>query len=570
MSKLLEHIIRNVLTESLKTGWFFKILGGGTIRTNLADQLAVGLGAKQGVIVIGTPAQKFLRDGVPPSEDIEAIISDVVSTTFQRSPVYSKFYDDNQHSYIFQVLKSKKRRKKFLFLIEQKSKYAKLINQIKSAEARDGYFKTSANPDIDKIGTIPVMSGDEYRLWKSGIDKSIQNIESRSKQSDSNITPSMVDAIKKTYDSIKFLDVSKMKVRVDIPDVEATETIVTIDQAGFKGTARKTIDATGKVKYIPVEGVQLVMHRDGDGNKKSNSDSGQFDGKFAENGMPESGTVKWFGPRGNEGLILGGIEIFRGKLFTYKQASFGDIDIENPGFTFKYDTGYFKYWSGHEFRGSYKSVKSQQWDGDGILGQKTNQTSRNLALANWTNGDLVKWIENSLKKQNISYTITPLLYTIGKQIAFKGDFKPFPNNGVLLINSSVNAFGSNQIGTLSNGQVDKIEFTEDFLTKLENAKQEIDAIKIFEDETGDLEFLSNKKIEGETISNTVSIPKSEIKDLTLLSGQGNVYTFSYRNNDLNKRYPSTEKYTYYINIDKQGLTPEFIELQKTLGNIKKL
>ena len=466
MSKLIERIIRNVLTESRKTGWDFKILGGGTIRTNLADQLAVRLGAKQGVIVIATPRPKYLRDGSP-SEDTEAIISDVVSTTFQRSPVYSKFYDDNQHSYIFQVLKSKKRRKKFLFLIEQKSKYAKLINQIKSAEARDGYFKTSANPDIDKIGTIPVMSGDEYRLWKSGIDKSIQNIESRSKQSNSNITPSMVDDIKKTYDSIKFLDVSKMKVRVDIPDVEATETIVTIDQDGFKGTARKTIDATGKVKYIPVEGIQVVIHRDDDGNKKSNSDSGQFDGKFAENGMPESGTVKWFGPRGNEGLILGGIEIFRGKLFTYKKTSYGDIDIENPGFGFQYDTGYFKYWSGHEFRGSYKSVKSQQWDGNGLLSQKTDQTSRNLALANWTDGDMVKWIEDSLDAQNITYTNTSLLYTIGNQIAFKGDFKPFPNNGVLLSRSNVTTQGSEEIGNLTNGNVNQIEFTEDFLTKLE-------------------------------------------------------------------------------------------------------
>lgn len=211
-----ERIIPNVLTETLKTGWFFKILGGGTIRTNLADQLAVRLGAKQGVIVIATPAQKFLRDGVPPSEDIEAIISDVVSSTFQRSPVYSKFYDDNQHLYIFQVLKSKKRRKKFLMLIDQKPKYATLINQIKTAEARDGNYKTSTDPDIDKIGiikigTIPVMTSDQYRLWQSDIDKSIQNIESRSKQSDSNITPGMVDDIKKTYNSIKFLDLSKMK-----------------------------------------------------------------------------------------------------------------------------------------------------------------------------------------------------------------------------------------------------------------------------------------------------------------------------------------------------------------------
>ena len=568
MSKLIERIIRNVLTESLKSGWDFKILGGGTIRTNLADQLAVRLGAKQGVIVIAIPVQKFLRDGVPPSEDIESIISDVVSTTFQRSPVYSKFYDDNQHSYIFQVLKSKKRRKKFLFLIEEKSKYAKLIKQIKTAEARDGYFKTAANPDIDKIGTIPVMSGDEYRLWKSGIDKSIQNIESRSKQSDSTITPGMVDDIKKTYNSIKFLDVSKMKVKVDIPDVDATETIVTIDQDGFKGTARKTIDATGKVKYIPVEGVQIIIQRDSDGIPLPDSDNGQFDGKFAENGMPESGTVTWSGPRGNEGVILGGVEIFRGKLFTYKQNSFGDIDIERPGFGGKYDTGYFKYWSGHEFRGSYKSVKSQQWDGDGLLSQKTNQTSRNLALANWTNGDMVKWIENSLKKQKIPYTISSLLYTIGNSIVFKGNFNPLPNNGVFLTRSNTTTQGSEEIGKLSNNQFDQIEFTEDFLTKLENSQQEIDAIKIFEDETGDLEFLSNKKIEGETISNTVSIPKSEIKDLTLLSGQGNVYTFSYRNTDLNKRYPSTEKYTYYINIDKQGLTPEFIELQKTLGNIK--
>ena len=567
MSKLIERIIRNVLNESGKTGWDFKILGGGTIRTNLADQLAVRLGAKQGVIVIAIPEMKFLRDG-PPLEDIEAIISDVVSTTFQRSPVYSKFYDDNQHSYIFQVLKSKKRRKKFLFLIEEKSKYAKLINQIKSAEARDGYFQTSANPDIDKIGTIPVMSGDEYRLWKSGIDKSIQNIESRSKQSDSNITPSMVDAIKKTYNSIKFLDVSKMKVRVDIPDVEATETIVTINQDGFKGTARKTIDATGKIKYIPVEGVLGVMHRDGEGNKKPNSDSGQFDGKFAENGMPESGTVTWSGPRGNEGVILGGVEIFQGKLFTFKKASSGDIDIENPSFGGQYDTGYFKYWSGHEFRGSYKSVKSQQWDGDGLLSQKTDQTSRNLALANWTNGDMVKWIETSLKKQKIPYSISSLLYTIGNSIVFKGDFKPFPNNGVLLSRSSTTSFSSEEIGKLTSNQVNQIEFTEDFLTKLDEAKQEIDAIKIFEDETGDLEFLSNKKIKGETVSNMASIPKSEIKDLTLISGEGSTYTFSYMNTDLNKRYPSTEKYTYYINIDKQGFSTEFIELQKALGNIK--
>lgn len=210
-----ERIIRNVLTESRKTGWDFKILGGGTIRTNLADQLAVGLGAKQGVIVIGTPRPEYLRNG-PPSEDIEAIISDVVSTTFQRSQVYSKFYDDNQHLYIFQVLKSKKRRKKFLMLIDQKPKYATLINQIKTAEARDGNYKTSTDLEVDeigiiKIGTIPVMTGDQYRLWKSDIDKSIQNIESRSKQSDSNITPGMVDDIKKTYNSIKFLDLSEMK-----------------------------------------------------------------------------------------------------------------------------------------------------------------------------------------------------------------------------------------------------------------------------------------------------------------------------------------------------------------------
>ena len=200
MSKLIENIIRSVLYESITSGWYFTILGGGTIRTKLAHQLALQLGAFQGVIVIATA----MPDSTP-SQDIETIISDVVSTTFKRTPVYSKFYDDNQYSYIFQVLKSKKRRKKFLFLIERKSKYAKLINQIKTAEAGDGYFITSPNQDIDKIGTIPVMSGDEYRLWKSGIDKTIQNIESRSKQSDSNITPSMVDAIKKTYNSINVL-----------------------------------------------------------------------------------------------------------------------------------------------------------------------------------------------------------------------------------------------------------------------------------------------------------------------------------------------------------------------------
>ena len=569
MSKLIENIIRSVLYESITSGWYFKILGGGTIRTNLAHQLAVQLGAHQGVIIIATA----MPDSTP-SENIEAMISDVVSTTFYRSPVYSKFYDDNQYSYIFQVLKSKKRRKKFLFLIERKSKYTKLINQIKTAEAGDGYFITSPNQDIDKIGTIPVMSGDEYRLWKSGIDKTIQNIESRSKQSDSNITPSMVDVIKKTYNSIKFLDVSKMKVKVDIPDVEATETIETIDQDGFRGTARKTIDATGKVKYIPVEGIQRVNHRDDEGNEIPGSDSGQFDGKFAENGMLQTGTVTWSGPRGSEGSILGGIEKFTGELFTYKKASSGDIDIENPGFTFQYDTGYFKYWSGNEFRGSYKSVKSQQWDGDGSLGQKTNQLSRDLISKNWTDGDMVTWIENSLKKQNISYTIVPLLYTIGKQIIFKGDFSPRPNNGVLLINSSVNAFGSNQIGTISNGQDDKIEFTEDFLTKLENAKQEIDAIKIFEDETGDLEF-SSIKANGD--SNTISIPKSEIKDLILSDiNNDTLYEFSYMNTDLNKRYPTPGKYTYYINIGTDltsspvgaGLTTEFIELQKVLGNIK--
>ena len=385
----------------------------------------------------------------------------------------------------------------------------------------------------------------------------------------------MVDAIKKTYNSIKFLDVSKMKVKVDIPDVEATETIETIDQDGFRGTARKTIDATGKVKYIPVEGIQRVAHRDDEGNVIPGSDSGQFDGKFAENGMLQTGTVTWSEPRGSAGSILGGIEKFTGELFTYKEASMGDIDIENPGFSFQYDTGYFKYWSGNEFRGSYKSVKSQQWDGDGSLGQKTNQLSRDLISKNWTNGDMVTWIENSLKKQNISYTIVLLLYTIGKQIIFKGDFSPRPNNGVLLINSSVNAFGSNQIGTISNGQVNKIEFTEDFLTKLENAKQEIDAIKIFEDETGDLKFISIKS--GAELASEVSIPKSEVKDLILIKAVGNQgeYQFSYMNTNLNKRYPTPGKYIYQLNITDEidpsknvGLTPEFIELQKTLGNIK--
>ena len=564
MSKLIERIIRNVLTESLKTGWFFKILGGGTIRTNLADQLAVRLGAKQGVIVIATPAQKFLRDGVPPSEDIEAIISDVVSTTFQRSPVYSKFYDDNQHSYIFQVLKSKKRRKKFLFLIEQKSKYAKLINQIKSAEPRDGYFKTSANPDIDKIGTIPVMSGDEYRLWKSGIDKSIQNIESRSKQSDSNITPSMVDAIKKTYNSIKFLDVSKMKVRVDIPDVEATETIVTIDQDGFKGTARKTIDATGKVKYIPVEGIQNVVIR--------NTDiEGTFDGKFAENGMPEKGTVIWNAAQKDSNL--GGVKTFRGILYTYKDdVTFQQQTIENPNFTFTFKEGLFEYWSGHRYRGAYISAENQVPTGQGFLDHGTSIADRNTITKTYNITDTLDFISVIEKEIGSGYEIV-LPYVIGPKILFKGSFNPMPQNGSLLYKSSINGWGDESIiGTYAAG---KFTINPDFKTMLDEAKQEIDAIKIFEDETGDLPFISIKS--GAEIASEVSIPKSEVKDLILIKAVGDQgsYEFSYMNTDLNKRYPTPGKYIYQLNITDEispnknaGFTPEFIKLQKALGNIK--
>lgn len=550
MSKLLEHTIKRLIFEQQDSGYWFKLLSDKSLRGARANVLAQELGAYRAAFVVAKAIFKTA------TQNIEKIITDVVEFLKESDNIFNSTYNDGNHTYIFQTVKSKPRKKTFIMLIDQRKKYEKLIKMIKTAEARDEYFITTPNANVDLLNKIPIWSGDEYRLWRNGLDKSIQTIEARSKESGSNIDTAIVSNIKKEYEKIKFIDVASL-AKTDVPDVEATETIVTINQGGFEGKARKIIDATGQTKLIPVDGIQSVVIR--------NTDiSGTFEGKYAENGMPENGTVIWNAAQKSSNF--GGVKTFRGILYTFKDdETFQRQSIEEPNFTFTYKEGLFEYWSGHKYLGAYISVKNQAPTGQGFLEHGTSIADRNTITKTYNMSDKLDFISVIEKEIGSGYDIV-LPYVIGTKILFKGSFNPMPQNGSLLYKSSIQAWGDDSIiGTYAAG---KFTINPDFKTMLDEAKQEIDAIKIFEDETGDLEFLSNKKIKGEPISNTVSIPKSEIKDLTLISGQGNVYTFSYRNTDLNKRYPSTEKYTYYINIDKQGLTPEFIELQKALGNIK--
>lgn len=566
MSKILEHIIRKaLLSEQTESDTRWVIPASQSSRGRKIDSIAKRLGAHRAWLVIGR--------GKNINQSQSANIDEMINFIQQQGGILRDWYNNGNYVYIFQQIKSKPNKVKFALLVDRKKKYESLIKAIKTAEARTEYYILQPNEEINKMGELPYMSGDDYRVWVDAINNTIEILQKNAKTA---FQKNEVKRIKQLYDKVKFIDVAQLS-KTDVPDVEDIEKIVNINISGFSGTAREITDATGRKKYIPVQGTQYIVRRDDDGNPKPNSDSGEFVGKFAENGMPKIGTVTWNGPRGASG-ILGGISNFKGEFFIDKGIA-ADFDIENPGFRFRYKSGYFVYYSGNEFQGSYKSADSQQWDGDGILSQNTDDASRKLVTENWTYGDMVEWIENSLDAQNITYTNTTLLYVIGGSIAFKGNFTPRPTNGILLSKSNASAYGNEEIGTIQNSKTNQIEFTEDFLTKLEEAKQEIDTIKIFEDETGDITIKSLKLSNGNTAD--FKLKKSNISDLKLLSDiqdiryrddKGDVigmfpsYQVSYFNTDLNKRYPTPGKYNYYIK--QSDLTPEFIELQKTLGNIK--
>jgi len=555
MSKLLEHTIKRLIFEQEDSGYWFKLLSDKSLRGARANVLAQELGAYRAAFVVAKAIFKTA------SQDIEAIITDVVEFLKESDNIFNSTYNDGNHTYIFQTVKSRPRKKTFIMLIDQRQKYEKLIKMIKTAEARDGYFITTPNADVDMLNKIPIWSGDEYRLWRNGLDKAIQTIEARSKESESNIDTAIVSNIKKEYEKIKFIDVASL-AKTDVPDVEAEETIVDINTKHFAGKARKIIDATGQTKYIPIEGIHSIQLRNTDIN-------GTFDGKFSENGMPENGTLIYNGAQ--KGSNFGGVKTFRGTFFIYKDSTSFDIDPKNPGFTGTLKEGLFEYWSGHRYRGAYISSENQAPTGQGFLEHGTSIADRNTITKTYNLSDKLDFISVIEKEIGSGYDIA-LPYVIGTKILFKGSFNPMPQNGPLLYKSSIDAWGdSSIIGTYEAG---KFTINPDFKTMLDEAKQEIDAIKIFEDETGDLEFSSIK--EGKNSPYTVSIPKSEIKDLILLSGEDEFYEFSYMNANLNKRYPTPGKYTYYLNSGNDptsdptgaGLTTEFIELQKALGNIK--
>jgi|TARA_R100000081_G_scaffold74228_1_gene40717 hypothetical protein len=557
MSKLLEHTIKRLIFEQEDSGYWFKLLSDKSLRGMNANALAQQLGAYRAAFVVAKAIFKTA------SQDIEAIITDVVEFLKESDNIFNSTYNDGDHTYIFQTIKSRPRKKTFIMLIDQRQKYEKLIKMIKTAEARDGYFITTPNADVDMLNKIPIWSGDEYRIWRNGLDKAIQTIEARSKESGSNIDTAIVSNIKKEYEKIKFIDVASL-AKTDVPDVEATETIVDLNQDGFSGKARKIIDATGKTKYIPIEGIQSVVIR--------NTDiKGTFEGKFAENGMPEKGTVIWNAAQ--KGSNFGGVKTFRGTLYTFKDdVAFQQQTIEDPQFTFSFKEGLFEYWSGHRYRGAYISAENQAPTGQGFLDHGTSIADRNTITKTYNMSDKLDFISVIEKEIGSGYDIA-LPYVIGTKILFKGSFNPMPQNGSLLYKSTIQAWGDDSIiGTYEAG---KFTIDPDFKTTLDEAKQEIDAIKIFEDETGDLRFISIKS--GADLAFEVSIPKSEVKDLTLIKkfGDQGFYEFSYMNTDLNKRYPTPGKYTYQLNITDKlgpnnnvGLTAEFIELQKALGNIK--